>query len=92
MIPDPAGADQMFTDNEIFGYLTDNEEHVKLAVAAIWEALAGKHLLLFKANVSSDDSSVSSSTQSRLYLERARALREEALSEIALAWTLAGGE
>ena len=92
MIPDPSGSDQMFSDGELTGYFTDNREHVKLAVAAVWEALAGKHLLLFKANLRSDDGSVTSSAQSELYLRRARELRNEALSELNLHWTLAGGE
>lgn len=92
MIPDPSGADQMFNDAELLGYFADNREHVKLAVAAVWEALAGRHLLLFKANLRSDDGSVTASAQSELYLRRARELRAEALAELNTHWTLAGGE
>lgn len=92
MVPDKAGPDQMFDDLEIEAYLGDNDGNVKLAVASIWEALAGNHLLTFKANVRADDGHVTSHQQSALFLERAAALRKEALEEIEGAWSLVGGE
>jgi len=81
----------LFSDYDLEGYLEDNEGNVKLAVASVWEAMAGSHLLLFKANVRSDNESVTASEQSKLYLERARALRAEALDEL-YPWRLVGGE
>lgn len=82
---------KLFTNEELAGFLDDEDGSWRLALASIWESIAGSHLLLFKVNVRSDDSTVTASVTSGLYLRRAAELRAQ-VAEEGSPFAIVGGE
>ena len=88
-IPDLDSA--LFDDATLTAYLGDVDNQKEYALANIWEAIAGSHLLLFKANVRADDGTVTASEHAKLYLQRAADMRKRA-DALYDGWSLVGGE
>lgn len=91
LIPDPMGAGQRFTDSELETYLELADDNVFLATALALEALATVIALQIKANVRSDDSSVTLNSSVAELRRRAAQLRQDSL-DLVEGFRLVGGE
>lgn len=90
-IPDTDETDPIFTDSQIGGFLTMGGDEVLLAIALACETIAFDNMLLFKANVRSDDGSVTASETSKLMLARAKSARDDFEKQNS-GFVIAGGE
>lgn len=77
LIPDLDTSNQLFTDDELDGFLTLYNGSVRRAAAAAIDSIANNEALLFKV-VKTDDLQVNGATVAEALRKRATSLRDEA--------------